>query len=81
MTLVVLSTVSVLLDDTVAGVCRQEQTRAISVAGRDKILEKIIAWTDGTACLLARIVVATAIGVLVIVVVLRFFVSIMTSQT
>ena len=42
-TTIVLRTVSVLVVDTVAGVCRQEQTRAISEAGRDKTLEKMLA--------------------------------------
>lgn len=75
-TTIVLRTVSVLVVDTVAGVCRQEQTRAISEAGRDKTLEKMLALTDGIACLLATTVVATTAGVVVMVTVLRSLVSI-----
>lgn len=40
---VVLKTVSVLVIEVVAGVWRQEHTRAISEAGRDMILEKTLA--------------------------------------
>lgn len=40
---VVVRTVSVLVTEVVAGVCRQEHTMAISEAGRDMMLEKILA--------------------------------------
>jgi hypothetical protein len=38
-----LKIVSVLVMEEVTGVCRQEHTRAISEAGRDMILEKMLA--------------------------------------
>jgi ABC-type nickel/cobalt efflux system permease component RcnA len=41
--IVVVKTVSVLVTEVVAGVCRQEHTRAMSEAGRDMMLEKILA--------------------------------------
>lgn len=41
--IVVVRTVSVLVTEVVAGVCRQEHTRAMSEAGRDMTLEKILA--------------------------------------
>ena len=53
---VVLNTVSVLVIEMVAVVCRQEHTRAISEAGRDKILEKMLAWAETAACLLSSII-------------------------
>jgi hypothetical protein len=40
---VVLRTVSVLVMEVVTGVCKQEHTREMSEAGRDNILEKILA--------------------------------------
>jgi ABC-type glycerol-3-phosphate transport system permease component len=74
-TTVVLRIVLVLVVDTITGVCRQEQTREISEAGRDRMLEKMLAWTDGIACLLAKGAVIISRGVAVLVVVLQLFVS------
>jgi len=51
---VVLNTVSVLVIEMVAVVCRQEHTRAISEAGRDNTLEKMLAWAEAPACLLRK---------------------------
>lgn len=66
---VVLSTVFVLVTEVVAVVCRQEHTRAISEAGRDKILEKMLAWTETAACLLSSVITDGTGGVGVMVVV------------
>jgi hypothetical protein len=49
---VVLRIVSVLVTEVVAGVWRQEHTRAISEAGRDMMLEKTLACAKGASCLL-----------------------------
>jgi hypothetical protein len=70
-TTVVLRIVLVLVVDTITGVCRQEQTREISEAGRDRMLEKMLAWTDGIACLLAKgaVIISRGVAVLVVVVV------------
>ena len=71
---VVLNTVSVLVIEMVVAVaCRQEHTRAISEAGRDKILEKMLAWAETAACLLSSMISdgagggAGGVGVIVVV--------------
>lgn len=70
---VVLRTVTVLVAESVTGVCRQEHTRAMSEAGRDKMLERMLAATEGIRCLLCK-----AAGVLDTVVVLRLCFGVLT---
>lgn len=72
---VVLKTVTVLVTEFVTGVCncKQEHTKAMSEAGRDKILEKMLAADAALVCLLCK-----AAGVLDTVVVLHSGVSVLT---
>jgi hypothetical protein len=49
----VLRTVWTLVVKIVGTGCKQEHTKATSGDGRARMLEKTLAWTDGSACLFA----------------------------
>lgn len=70
---VVLKIVTVLVTESVTGVCKQEHTRAMSETGRDKILVKMLAADSALGRLLCK-----AAGVLDTVVVLRLCFSMLT---
>lgn len=69
---VVLNTVTVLVTESVTGVCKQEHTRPMSEAGRDKILVKMLAADAALICLLRK-----GAGRLGIVMVLKFYFSVL----
>lgn len=54
MVVFVLKTVTVPVTRSVTGVCKQEHTRAMSEAGRDKILVKMLAAATGLGRLLCK---------------------------